>query len=73
LGGSVNTVKETETLVVARNEIGVDVNADETKYMVMSGDQNVGRSNCINSDNSSLARVEVFKYLGTNLANPNSI
>jgi hypothetical protein len=37
LAGSVLTVKEnTEVLVVAIKEIGIEVNADETKYMVIS-------------------------------------
>ena len=45
LGGSVHTVKENaEALVVASKETGLEVNADKTKYMVMSRDQNVGRS-----------------------------
>ena len=36
LGGSVHTVKENaEALVVATKEIGLEVNADKTKYMVM--------------------------------------
>ena len=44
LGGSVRTVKEnTETLIVASKEIILEVNADKTKYMVMSGDQNAGK------------------------------
>ena len=44
LGGSVHTVKEnTEALIVASKEIGLDVNADKTKYVVMSRDQNTGR------------------------------
>ena len=41
--------------------------------MVMSRDQNTGRSQSINIDNSSFARVEEFKYLATNLTNQNSI
>ena len=41
--------------------------------MVMSRDQNAGRSHNIKIDNSSLERVEQFKYLGTNLMNQNSI
>jgi len=37
LGGSVHTVKENVyVLVVATKEIGLEVNADKTKYMVMS-------------------------------------
>ena len=41
LGGSVNTVKENaEVLVVATKEIGLEVNVDKTKYMIMSRDQN---------------------------------
>jgi len=36
LGGSVHTVKKNaETLVVASKEIGLEVNADKTEYMVM--------------------------------------
>ena len=37
LGGSIHTIKENaEALVVASKEIRLDVNADKTKYMVMS-------------------------------------
>jgi len=36
-GGNVHTIKEnTEALIVARKETGLEVNADKTKYMVMS-------------------------------------
>ena len=49
------------------------MNADKTKYMVMSRDQDAGRSRSIKIDNSSLARVEDLKYLGTTLTNQNSI
>jgi len=41
------------------------VNADKTKYVVMSRDQNAGQSQNIKFDNSSCERVEDFKYLGT--------
>ena len=35
LGGSLHTIKEnTEALIVASQEIGLEVNADKTKYMV---------------------------------------
>jgi hypothetical protein len=43
LRGSVRTIqKNTEALVVASMEIGLEVNAEKTKYMVMSRDQNSG-------------------------------
>jgi len=49
------------------------VNADKTKYMVMSQDQNARRSHTIKTDNNSFERVEEFNYLGTTLTNQNSI
>ena len=65
LGGSIHTIKEnTEALVVASKEIGLEVNVGTTKYMVMSWDQNAGWSHNIKTDNSSFGRVEEFKYLG---------
>jgi hypothetical protein len=74
LGGSVHTVKEkVEALIVAPKEIGLEVNADKTKYMVMCRGPNAGQSHSIKTDNSSFVRVEEFKYLGTTLTNQNSI
>ena len=43
------------------------------KYMIMSRDQNAGRSYSMKTDNSSIERVEEFKYLGTTFTNKNSI
>ena len=42
-------------------------------YMIMSRDQNTGQSHSMKIDNSSIERVEEFKYLGTMLTNKNSI
>jgi len=72
---SVHTVKEnTEALVVASKETGLEVNADKTKCMSMSRDQSAaGRSHSMKTDNSSFERVEEFKYLGRTLTNRNSI
>ena len=43
LGRSVHTINENaEAFVVASKQIGLKVNADKTKYMVMSREQNVG-------------------------------
>jgi hypothetical protein len=66
LGESVHTVRENaEALVVATEEIGLEVNEDKTKYVVMSRDRNAGRGHSVKIDNRSIERVEEFKYLGT--------
>jgi translation initiation factor IF-3 len=60
-----------KALLVATKEIGLEVNADKTKYMVKSRDQNVGRGHSMKTENSSFGRVDEFKYLGTTLTNQN--
>ena len=58
---------------MASKEIGLGVNADNTKYMVMSREQNAGRSYNMKVDSSSFERVEEFRYLRTSLTSQNSI
>jgi hypothetical protein len=48
---------------VVSKEIGLEINADKTKYMFMSGDQQAAHSHSIKTDNVYLDRVEEFKYL----------
>ena len=65
MGGSIHTIKENaEALVAATREIGFEVSADKTKYMVMSRDQNAGRIRSVRIDNRTFESVEEFKYLG---------
>jgi hypothetical protein len=70
LGGSLHTTKK-QSLVVARTQIGLYVNADKTN-VVISRDLNAGRSHNIKGD-SSCAWLEGSKYLGTTLTNQNYI
>jgi hypothetical protein len=72
LGGIVHAVRENaEALLVDTKKIGLEVNTD--KYMVMSRDWNAGRGHGVKIDNSSIERVEEFKYLGATLTDRNSI
>jgi len=62
MGGGIHTSRENaEALVAATKEIGLEVSADKTKYMVMSRDQNAGQNHSGRIDNSTLERVEEFK------------
>jgi hypothetical protein len=65
--------KNTEALVIVSKEIGLEVNAEKTKYMVMSRDQNAVQNGYIQIGNKSFETVKQFKYLGTTLMNQNSI
>jgi hypothetical protein len=59
LGGSVHSIKKNaEDLVVASKGIGLEVDAEKTKYMVMSRNQNAGQDHNIQVDNKSFEMVE---------------
>jgi hypothetical protein len=53
--------------------MGLEVNADKTKYMVKSGDQTAGQNSSLKVGNKSFQRVDQFRYSGTTLTNQNSI
>jgi hypothetical protein len=74
LGNSVNAIKEnSETLLEAGTNIGLEINAEKTKYMIMSRHPNSGQNQNIRIANESFENVAKFKYLGTILTNQNDI
>ena len=74
LGGSVHTIKKyAKAFVVACKDNGLELNADKTKYMVMSRDEGAGRSNSLKLDNRSFEMVNQFKYKGNSLNDRNFI
>jgi len=61
--------KNAEALVVTSKKIGLEVNTDKTKCMVMSRDQNAERSHNININIKHFERMEHFQYLKTTVMN----
>ncbi|KAJ4434990.1 hypothetical protein ANN_23562 [Periplaneta americana] len=72
LGENPQTIREnTEILFEASKEIGLEVNPEKTKYMIMSRDQNIVRNGTIKVGDLSFEEVEKFKYLGATVTNIN--
>jgi hypothetical protein len=66
LGDNIDTIKKiTKTLVDGSMEVGLEINVEKTKYMLLSCHQNVGQKQDIKIANRSFENVSQFKYLGT--------
>jgi adenosyl cobinamide kinase/adenosyl cobinamide phosphate guanylyltransferase len=50
LGDNIDTIeKNTETLIVASKEVGLEINVEKTKYMLLFRHQNAGQNQQIKS------------------------
>jgi hypothetical protein len=68
VGENIDTIKKnTEALLDNSKEVGLEVNPEKTKYMLMSHSQKVGQKHSIKTANRSFEDVAKFKYLGTTL------
>jgi hypothetical protein len=73
-GDSMNTIKENkETLLEANWDIGLEMNAEKSKYVIMSRHPNSGQNQNIRIAIKSSENVAEFKFLGTTLTNQNDI
>jgi hypothetical protein len=58
---------------LASKEVGLEVNTERTKYMLLSRHQNSGQNHDIKIGNRCFGNVEQFRYLGTTVTNQNLI
>jgi hypothetical protein len=68
-----NVKENTKTLIDVSKEVGLEINVDKTKYMLVSRHQNVGQNQDIKIANRSFENVSQFKYLGTTVTDQNLI
>jgi sorting nexin-29 len=74
LGYNIETInKNTQTLIDASKEVGLEVNVKKTKYILVSRDQIAGQNREIKIGSRSFGNVSQFKYLGTTVTNQNLI
>jgi hypothetical protein len=74
LGDNIDTInKNAETLIDANKEVGLEVNVEETKYMLVSRDQNADQNQDIKIGNRSFENVSQFKYLEMTVTDQNLI
>jgi hypothetical protein len=73
-GDSVHIRKRnTQTLLDASRDIGLEINAEKTKYMIMPRHQNSRQNQNIRRANESFEKVAKFKHLGTTLTKQNDV
>jgi hypothetical protein len=74
LGDNIDTIKRmTETLIDASKEVGLEINVEKTKYMLLTRQQTVGQNRDMKIGNRSFENVSQFKYLRTIVTNQNLI
>jgi hypothetical protein len=71
---SIDTInKDREILIDASKEVGLEINLEKTKYMLLSRNQNAGKNRDIQIGNGAFENVSQFRDLETTITNQNLI
>jgi hypothetical protein len=74
VGKNIDTIKKsTEGLLDASKEVGLEVNREKTKNVLMSHSQKIGQKHSIKTVHRSFKGVAKFRYLGTTLTDQNCL
>jgi hypothetical protein len=74
LGDNIDNIKKnTETLIDASKKVGLEINVEKTKYMLLSRHENIGQNRDIKIANRSFENVSQLNYLGSTVTNQNLI
>ena len=74
LGQNLQTVrKNAEIFIKTSKDICLEINSENTKYMIISRHENVIQNQNIAIENLSFENVKKFRYLGVTVTNTNGI
>jgi hypothetical protein len=74
LGNYIDIInKNIETLIYTSKKLGLEVNVEKSKYMLVIRDQNAGQNRDINTGSSSFECGSQFRFLGTTVTKQNLI
>jgi hypothetical protein len=74
MGDNIDAIKtNTKPLIDASKEVGLEVNTEKSKYILLSHHQNAGKNHYMKVTNRAFENVAQYKYFGTTVTNQNLI
>jgi hypothetical protein len=73
LGDNIDTIKKNTKTLIDISWVGLEINVEEAKYMLLSPHQNVGQNRDKKLVNRLFENVLQFRYLGITVTNQNLI